>query len=259
MSRPDRSRRPRGAGLLLAALLAALFAPGSQAPAAGAEGPLILDLRRIVPITGDAQAGAAKAPLCATCHGQQGIAIVPVFPNLAGQRADYLYWELVSYEHGARPQSAMTPLVEQLTDEDMRNLAVYYAAMVPPAPAADADAAPADQELLRRGEELYLHGDAAQGIPPCQGCHGADARGHPRALQADSAGYTPYAVYPALRGQQPAFLQTTLEEFRAGERTGSTVDRVMNGIGRQLDDRSISALSAWLASLAPLEPGSAGR
>lgn len=253
MSHPDCNRRPRGAGLLL---LATLLALGAQAPAAGAEGPIILDLRRIVPITGDAQAGEAKAQLCATCHGQQGIAIVPNFPNLAGQRADYMYWELESYKHGARPQSAMTPLVELLSDDDMRNLAVYYAAMVPPAPAraadAEADAAPAaDPELLRRGEQLYLHGDAAQGIPPCQGCHGADARGHPRAMQVDSAGYTPYAVYPALRGQQSVFLQLTLEEFRAGERTGSTVDRIMNGIGHRLDDRSISALSAWLSSLAP--------
>ena len=248
MSHPDRIRRPRSAGLLLAALLAI----GAQAPAEGAEGPIILDLRRIVPITGDAQAGEAKAQLCATCHGAQGIAIVPNFPNLAGQRADYMYWELESYKHGARPQSAMTPLVELLSDDDMRNLAVYYATMVPPAPVQDADAAPpADPELLRRGEQLYLHGDAAQGIPPCQGCHGADARGHPRALQVDSAGYTPYAVYPALRGQQSMFLQLTLEEFRAGERTGSTVDRIMNGIGHRLDDGSISALSAWLSSLAP--------
>lgn len=250
MSHPDRSCRPHRTSLLIAIL----FTLGVQAPVAGADGPIILDLRRIVPITGDAQAGAAKAQLCATCHGQQGIAIVPNFPNLAGQRADYMYWELLSYEHGARPQSAMTPLVELLSDDDMRNLAAYYAALVPPAPAADADAdadaAPADQELLRRGEQLYLHGDAAQGIPPCQGCHGADARGHPRALQVDSAGYTPYAVYPALRGQQSVFLQLTLEEFRAGERSGSTADRIMNGIGRQLDDRSISALSAWLASLA---------
>jgi len=245
VSRPDRNRRPHGASLFLATLLAL----GVHMPVAGADGPLILDLRRITPITGDAQAGAAKAELCATCHGKQGIAIVPMFPNLAGQRPDYLYWELVSYEHGARPQSGMTPLVELLSEEDMRNYAMYYAAMVPPPPAADADTAPADPELLRRGEQIYMHGDTALGIPPCQGCHGADARGHPRALQVDSAGYTPYAVYPALRGQHSDFLQMTLEEFRVGERGGSTVDRVMNGIGKQLDERSISALTAWLASL----------
>ncbi|HNR22363.1 MAG TPA: c-type cytochrome [Steroidobacteraceae bacterium] len=245
MSHPDRNRRRHGASLLIATLLAL----GAHMPVAGADGPLALDLRRIVPITGDAKAGEAKAELCATCHGKHGIGIVPMFPNLAGQRPDYLYWELMSYKHGARPQSGMTPLVELLSEEDMRNFSMYYATMVPPPRAADADATPADPELLRLGEQIYMHGDAALGIPPCQGCHGADARGHPRALQVDSAGYTPFAVFPALRGQHAEFLQATLEEFRIGERSGSTVDRVMNGVGKQLDDRSISALTAWLASL----------
>lgn len=251
MSRTAFRSGPQGELPAMRLLLAAFLLLSAAVPAAGADTAGFLDLRRIVPITGDAQAGKEKAKLCTTCHGEQGIAIVPFFPNLAGQRVDYLYWELVSYRRGARPQSAMTPLTDTLSDKDARDLAAYYAALAPSAPAASAEAAPADQAQLQRGEELYLRGDVARGIPPCQGCHGPDARGHVRVRQADAAGYAPYAVYPALRGQQPAYLKATLEEFRAGESTDSTGDFVMTGIGRRLDDRSIDAVSAWLASLTP--------
>lgn len=220
--------------------------PEAAAPARGYE-----DLRRITPISGDAQAGQAKSELCAACHGPQGIAIAPNFSNLAGQRADYLYRELVDYRRGSRPESAMTPLVADLDDQDMRDLAAYYAALVPTAvPAAPADeATPApDAALLQLGEKLYLAGDPAKGIPPCQGCHGGDARGHPDALRADSSGHTPYAVYPALRGQQALYLQTRLGELRDGKLHHSTTDFVMRGVAERLDDDSIQALSAWLSS-----------
>ncbi len=64
--------------------------------------PRYIDLRRITPILGDAEAGRAKSEVCAACHGPQGIAITPAFPNLAGQRADFLYWQLVQFKRAER-------------------------------------------------------------------------------------------------------------------------------------------------------------
>ncbi|WP_051176165.1 c-type cytochrome [Luteimonas mephitis] len=214
-----------------------------------------VDLRRAKPIAGNAAAGQAKSELCAACHGPQGISPVPTFPNLAGQRADFLYWQLVEFKRN--PDSPMSPLVAELSNQDMLDFAAYYAGLAPTAtpaePDADveAEAAPADATLARRGEQIYMSGDPSRGIPPCQGCHGPDAGGHVNALHADRDGHAPYAAYPALRGQQAIYLQTKLAEYRNGKMRDSTTDFVMTGVGERLDDDSIDALSAWLSSLPP--------
>lgn len=234
-------------GLVLLAMLLVL----SVSAVAMEGGAAYLDLRRIVPIVGDAQAGREKAQLCGACHGPQGISTVPNFPSLAGQRPDYLYWELASYQRGAFPQSVMTPIVATLTEENMRDLAVYYGGLDPSPTGAVADReAQADSALVKAGEQLYLKGDTARGIPACQGCHGPTARGHSRALQADASGHTPYAVYPVLRGQLAAYLESRLAQYRAGEMRDSTADFVMTGIARRLNEGDIEAVAVWLSSLA---------
>jgi cytochrome c553 len=209
--------------------------------------PRYIDLRRITPILGYAEAGRAKSEVCAACHGPQGIAITPAFPNLAGQRADFLYWQLVQFKRG-RTESPMAPLVAELGEPDMRDLAAYYASLTP----ARTDATgPSDATQLQRGEQLFLSGDPAKGIPPCKACHGVDARGHPNAAHRDRGGYTPYAAYPALRGQQAMYLQAKLAEYRNGKLHDSTTDFVMSGVAQRLDDGSVQALSAWLSHLPP--------
>lgn len=209
------------------------------------------DLRRITLLQGDAAAGKAKSELCAACHGAAGISIAPNFPNLAGQRAEYLYWELVEYQSGAMPESAMTPLAASLSDQDMRDLARYYASLpAGRAPASEEAPAP-DAALLAQGRQLFMDGEPGKGLPPCQGCHGADAGGHPLASRVDREGHAPWAAYPALRGQNAIYLQLRLNAFRTGQLHHSTNDFVMAGVGQRLDDDAISALSAWLAAQGP--------
>ena len=224
----------------------------------------LLDLRRITPLQGDAVAGKTKAAVCSACHGEQGVAIVPIFPNLAGQRAEYLYWQLIEYKRGNLPPSTMTPLVADLSDADMRDIARYYASLPanPPLAAAPATSeaepadaatdeapAPPDPALIAKGEALYLGGDPAQGIPPCQGCHGADALGFPDAMKPDRNGHVPYAVFPILRGQQHDYLQIRLAQYQSGAIDDSTADKVMNSVGHRLDSDSIAAISAYLSGL----------
>ena len=245
------------ASALSALALAQSQQPGSEEAEAVADewsGGRYVDLRHATPITGNAAAGEAKSQLCAACHGPDGISIAPTFPNIGGQRADFLYWQLVEFKRN--PDSPMSPLVADLSDEDMRDLSVYYAGLAPtpqPAESAPEDVVPDDATLLQRGEQLYLSGDPSKGIPACQGCHGPDARGPANALYTDRSGHTPYATWPALRGQQAMYLQTRLAEYRDGKMDDSTTDFVMTGIGQRLDDDSIQALSAWLSSLPPAE------
>jgi cytochrome c553 len=222
-------------GVAVAALL--LMAANALAAA-----PRYADLRHLEPVHGDAAAGAKKATVCFACHGANGVSVAPTFPRLAGQRADYLYHRLVSFKR-ADPKdpyysvSPMTPNVANLSDTDMRDLATYFSSQTPPATAAAA-AAPG------KGEALFLAGDSARGIPPCQGCHGAEAGG-------PSISTGQYAAYPSLRGQYAPYLIARLTSFHKNLPHDTTNDFIMGGVAQTLDDESIQAIAAWLSSLTP--------
>lgn len=222
--------------------------------------PGYFDLRRITPITGDPARGESRSELCTACHGQDGISIVPIYPDIAGQKADYMYWQLRKFKDAGFGDTVMAVAVEELSEQDMRDLSLYYAGLPaagsPPEPAEaeeaaadDGTEASPDPALLARGEQLYLHGDPAAGIPPCQACHGGDARGHPGAQSVDAGGFTPYAAYPSLRGQREDYLKTRIAEYQEGKHTTLTTDFVMIGAARNLDPASVDALAAWLSSL----------
>jgi len=208
------------------------------------------DLRRAVAAPGNIEDGRNKAQLCSACHGNEGIAIVPIYPNLAGQSASYLYWNLQAYKIGRMPLSAMATLAQPLSEQDIRDLAAYYASL-PSAPTGEdprADFA-ADAAILAQGERIYLSGNVEKGIPPCQGCHGKAAEGHPQAHFVDRSGRLPFATVPALRGQQENYLQTRLQQYHDGLFNASTNSQTMNAVGQRLDAESIRAVSAWLAGL----------
>lgn len=223
------------AGTAIAALL---LMAGSALGAA----PRYADLRQIEPIHGDAAAGEKKAPVCFACHGAAGVSVAPTFPRLAGQRADYLYQRLLSFKRAAPKDlyysvSPMKPIVANLSDADMRDLATYFSAQTPPA--TTAAAAPPG-----KGEALFLAGDPARGTPPCQGCHGADATG-------PSISTGPYAAYPSLRGQYAPYLIARLTSFHKHLPHDTTNDFIMSGVAQTLDDESIQAIATWLSSLTP--------
>lgn len=79
----------------------------------------------------DAEAGKAKAAMCAACHGANGISAVDMYPNLAGQKAGYTTSQLKAFKNGTRKNPIMSPMAMALTDADMENLAAYYAKMKP--------------------------------------------------------------------------------------------------------------------------------
>ena len=78
---------------------------------------------------GDAAAGRHKALQCQTCHGLDGLAKLPEAPHLAGQPEPYLVKALNDYRHGIRKHNMMTIVVAPLTDQDVADLAAYYAAI----------------------------------------------------------------------------------------------------------------------------------
>lgn len=196
------------------------------------------DLRRQQPITGDASAGHAKSTVCAACHGPQGIAIAPNFPNLAGQSATYLYVQLKTFKNGQRSDPIMSGQAAVLSNADMRNLATYYASL-PAKPAGNADAA-------SRGGRLFLDGEPGQGVPPCQGCHGPTGQG-PRAYPSD-APLPPWSTFPRLHGQSAIYVTKALGDFRSGARSGTSNALIMHGVAQTLSDADIQALSTYVVT-----------
>ena len=80
-------------------------------------------------LEGNAAAGKAKSALCAACHGPAGISNNPLWPNLAGQKEAYLVKQIKAFKNGERKDPSMAPMVATLSDEDIANLAAYYASL----------------------------------------------------------------------------------------------------------------------------------
>lgn len=221
------------------ALVAIVGSSAVCAPGAAAKGSL--DLRRQPAIQGDASAGAGKATVCGGCHGPQGNAPIAEFPSIAGQSATYLYLQLRAYQDGTRPNDVMRPLVERLSDQDLKDLSAYYASL----PAARSTAAV--EGSSDAGRQLFARGNAPAGIPPCQGCHGVEGKG---IVAPPARSTTNWHTFPRLAGQQPQYVIAELNAYRSRTRADSRSDRIMQGVAQNLDDSAIRDIAAYLGQLA---------
>jgi cytochrome c553 len=223
---------------LIIALSGAVTAADSQ------PGSVPADVRVSVRSNGDAAAGATKAAICAGCHGADGNAVAPIFPSLAAQSADYIVLQLRSFKNNWRTSPIMQPLAGALSDQDMQDLAAHFATLKRHPAVSDPTSEDAD-----RGKTLYLKGDPNRGIPPCQGCHGADGAGLARSSRhlERLAGAS---TYPAVAGLSPDYIVAQLKAFRDGERSGTTNARIMQRVAQALDPQSEAVVAAYLATLA---------
>src|SRR5690606_8455690 len=89
---------------------------------------LVLSLPLVAFAAGDAAAGKAKSGTCAGCHGPNGKSANDLWPNLAGQKAGYLAKQMKDFRDGKRTDPMMSSMSKGLTDQDIANLAAYYAA-----------------------------------------------------------------------------------------------------------------------------------
>jgi len=82
-----------------------------------------------VALAGDAEAGKAKAAICAGCHGANGVSSNPLWPNLAGQKEGYIVKQLKAFRDGTRADPMMSPMAKPLTDADIENVAAYFSSL----------------------------------------------------------------------------------------------------------------------------------
>ena len=78
---------------------------------------------------GDAKLGKQKSVTCIACHGAKGISNSPIWPNLAGQKEQYIIKQIKAFRSGTRKDPSMAPMVKSLTDADIENLAAYYSGL----------------------------------------------------------------------------------------------------------------------------------
>lgn len=186
---------------------------------------------------GSAQAGATKAAVCFSCHGPDGNSQSPTFPRLAGQNAVYLAEQLHLFRDGIRQNPVMQPMTAGLSDQDIDNLAVFFAAQTP-------SGLEADPSYWKAGQALYLHGDAARGVPGCVACHGPTGRGNPA------------AGYPALEAQQSVYVVSQLESYANDTRysgpnatTATPNSIIMFDIAKRLTPEEIRDVASYVQGL----------
>lgn len=179
---------------------------------------------------GDAAAGAEKITVCLACHGQDGnMSQIANVPKIGGQNADYLLKQMIDIKSGVRAAPLMTGMLNNLNEQDMADVAAYYASQALPEGAAE-------PEKVALGESLYRAGNADIGVAACTACHSPNGQG------IDSAGY------PALSGQDPAYTEMQLRAFRDGVRMNDE-SQVMRTIAARLKDAEIAALASYVAGL----------
>jgi cytochrome c553 len=181
---------------------------------------------------GDATHGKSISQTCVACHGTDGKAVMPIYPNLSGQDQRYLFNSLQAFKQGAsgpRNNPIMAGMVATLSDQDMADLAAYYSSQ----PATHSQADPA---LVERGRRIYLGGVAEDKVPACSGCHGPQGEGNR------------FAAFPALSGQNADYLVQQLTAFREGQRGGGYND-MMHSVTQEMSTDDMKAVSSYISGL----------
>jgi len=181
--------------------------------------------------TGSANAGQSKAITCAACHGNDGNSITPEWPNLAGQHPAYIVRQLQAFKSGERPGVAMQPFASTLSEQDMHDVAAYYAAQ-------SAGLLGADPQLVGLGEQIYRGGIPDRGIAACIACHGPSGHGNP------------LSAYPRVSGQHSTYVFNTLQAYASGERrSDASVNQMMRNVAALLLEDEMRALASYMQGL----------
>jgi cytochrome c553 len=209
--------------ILKAVAVLAFVVTGPTAIAAESSAP---DL----PERGDPEAGAAKAAVCAACHGQDGQAIMAEYPDLGGQHYSYLLQQMEYFRSGERYAALMAGQLDNRSDEDLRDIAAFYAEMDKQVGVAEGD--------LELGERIYRAGIAEKGVPACIACHSPQGMGNGP------------AAFPVISGQNAAYTALQLKAYRSGDRqTDESLGQMMRGVAENLDDDEIDAVSGYVQGL----------
>jgi cytochrome c553 len=203
--------------IVVGASLVAASATAQEGAAAAAEGSV--------------EAGRTKSVTCAACHGVDGNSVTPDWPMLAGQHASYIVRQLRAFKSGERTDVTMKPFADLLSEQDMLDVAAYFAAQTPTPKGAD-------PTLAGLGQQIYRGGVPARGVAACIACHGPDGSGNP------------LAAYPRVSGQHAAYVAKQLNAYASGDRRSDVdLNQMMRNVAGQLFEDEIQALASYMQGL----------
>ena len=179
---------------------------------------------------GDPDAGQKLTAVCSACHGADGNSPAGTFPSIAGQNARYLIKQLRDIRDGKRAAPLMTGLLDGFSDSDLEDIAAWYASR-------QIKGGMAKPELVESGEEIYRAGIKRKKIAACSACHSPIGKGNDP------------AVFPALAGQWPEYVEAQLRAFRSGERTNDGESKMMRLTAMDMSDKEIKAVSSYIYGL----------
>ena len=174
-----------------------------------------------------AKGGTISSQVCAACHTADGSRGSPANPILQGQHAEYLAKQLTEFKSGKRKNAVMSGMAAPLSEDDIRNVAAFYASKTAKPGFAKS------KDTVALGEKIYRGGIAERNVPACAGCHGPTGSGLP-------------AQYPRLGGQHGDYVEAQMTAFRAGSRANGPM---MVAIAAKMNDKEIKAVSDYIAGL----------
>ena len=179
---------------------------------------------------GDAAAGKDKSAMCMGCHGADGNSPADAFPKLAGQHADYTAKQLADFKAAThRNDPTMIGMVAALSEQDMLDLAAFYASQT-------VKPGLADEKQVELGKAIYRGGNIASAVPACMGCHSPSGAGNPG------------AKFPSLKGQHAAYTAKQLRNFRDNARMNDA-GKMMRNVAARMTNEEIDAVAQFIAGL----------
>lgn len=185
---------------------------------------------------GDADAGKQKSAVCAACHGPDGNSAIPMNPKIAGQHENYLVKQLKEFKlagqsggEEGRNNPVMNGMAMPLSEQDMQDLAAYFAGQQP-------KDGTTPESAVEAGAALYRGGNLERGVTACIACHG------PRGNGMQLAGF------PDISGQHPEYIVAQLKAFQNGARHND-MNAMMRDVAMKLSDEEMQVLADYLAGL----------
>lgn len=165
--------------------------------------------------------------VCAACHGADGNSAIALNPKLAGQHPEYTLKQLNNFKEGKRANPVMAPMVANLSADEMKDLATYFAAQKQTLGKAKSNGAGS------LGEKIYRGGIAATSVPACASCHGVNGAGIPK-------------QFPRVAGQHADYALAQMRAFRLGERANAPMMMV---IAAKMTDAEMIAVADYMQGL----------
>lgn len=169
---------------------------------------------------GDAEHGRQLGGHCQGCHGGD----MPDAPRLNGQLATYLYRQLMDYQDGSRSNDIMAAVTSGLSNQEMADIAAWYAGQKPPPWSAKGTAA---------ARKLVEDGDSERMLAACAACHSRKGQGQAQDI-------------PRLAGQKPLYLAATLKAYKMAQRHNDVYQR-MRAMAQSLTEEEIRQLADYYA------------